>query len=76
MKVGDLVQPKATLLGSGSARACPPGAQSDDAYAWIGLVIAMLKDDGVDIAVVNWNRERFESEEEYCYQLEIVNESR
>jgi len=65
MKVGDLVKPRSSLEG-----------WEDGTFAWVGLIIAMLIDDGDEIAVVNWNRERFEAEEEYCAQLEVVNESR
>ena len=66
MKVGDLVRPGAEEEGC-----------EDGTYTWIGLVIAMLIDsDGWRVAVVNWNRDRFESEEEYCHQLKVINESR
>ena len=66
MKVGDLVRPGAELEG-----------WEGGTYTWIGLVIAMLIDsDGWRVAVVNWNRDRFESEEEYCHQLKVINESR
>ena len=66
MKVGDLVQPKA------EEEECEDGG-----YGWIGLVIAtMIDTSGQKVAVVNWNRNRFEAEEEYCYQLEVINESR
>ena len=66
MKVGDLVKPRSSLEG-----------WEDGTFAWVGLVMAMLiDDDDDDIAVVHWNRERFEEEEEYCRQLEVISESR
>ena len=48
------------------------------AWAWVGLVTAMSSDDltGADCVIVRWNRERFESEEELCHQLEVISESR
>ena len=66
MKVGDLVRPAKHTEGW------------EDPWTWVGLVTAMSSDDltGADCVIVRWNRERFESEEEYCHQMEVINESR
>ena len=66
MKVGDLVRPAKHTEGW------------EDAWTWVGLVTAVSSDDltGNDYVIVRWNRERFESEEEYCHHLEVISESR
>jgi len=61
MKVGDLVRPAKHTEGW------------EDAWTWVGLVTAMSSDDCV---IVRWNREGFESQEEYCHHMEVINESR
>jgi len=67
MKVGDLVRPIKSLEG------WEQGTES-----WIGLVLAVYVDalTGKNIATVRWNREAFQREDEYAYQLEVVCESR
>ena len=65
MQVGDLVRPAKHTEGW------------EDAWPWVGLVTAMSVDDlpGAACVIVRWNRERFESDEELCHQLEVINES-
>ena len=65
MEVGDLVRPAKHTEGW------------EDAWTWVGLVTAMSVDDFDEAcAIVRWNREGFESEEELCHQMEVINESR
>ena len=66
MEVGDLVRPAKHTEGW------------EDAWTWVGLVTAMSSDDltGKDCVIVRRNREGFESQEEYCHHLEVINESR